>query len=231
MNKLLVAVTLAALLMVSLGPPASAQPAPAPTALPATAFDRSKGLMFRLGLGITGCTDDWCDNVDPSANLRVVALYRFHKYAAAGLHLGFLFGDPESDYGWGGGSADHVWNLFIGAEGRGIYPYKNFELWAGLSLGYSRMMVDGSVDFMGVNYSYRGWANSIALGFGFGADYYITRNIAVGVNFYLYKPWATTVCTKAEDTDTECDDVSDSDQDNIGIIWAINAMATFFLPL
>jgi opacity protein-like surface antigen len=232
MKKLITSVSLMALLLTCAASPAAAQVPPggvggpgagAPVA-PAKA-GRDKGLMLRLGFGVDGCTDTWCDHVDPMVNLRVVALYRIMKYVAAGLHMAFLFGDPDNNF------ADRVWNLFIGAEGRGIFPYKQFDFWVALSLGYNRTMGALEVCGFGVCVDGQSWSNAFALGFGFGADYYLTKNIALGLSFYLYKPWPDEYCEDSNRTNKVCNELSQNDLDDIGIIWSINAVFTYFLPM
>ncbi len=232
MKKLVVAVGLTALILTSFAFNAAAQApaggvggagAGAPAAPAATG--RDKGLMLRAGIGLDGCTDDWCDEIDPMVGLRFVALYRVMKHLAVGLHLAFLFGDPDNNL------ADRAWNLFIGGEGRGIFPYKQFEFWGAASLGYSRFMAYQEVCFGGVCGDGNMWMNAFTLGFGFGGDYYLTKNIAVGLSFYLYKPWPDESCSDTSSSDTTCYELSKDDQDDIGIIWSFNAMFTYFLPL
>ena len=229
MKKLFVAGTLAALICMSWTSGAVAQAPPGGASSPGAAApgapgmaSRDQGLMLRLGGGVDGCTDDWCDHIDPMVGLRLVALYRIMKYVAAGLHTAFLFGDPDSNY------ADRAWNLYIGAEGRGIYPYKQFELWGAFSLGYSRFMATREECAMGVCGDGQWWMNAFAVGFGFGADYYFTRSIAAGLSFYLYKPWPDQLCTDTSISDTDCNDMSKDDLDDIGIIWSISAVVTLF---
>lgn len=231
MKKLVIAASLAALILTSWTSTATAQAPPggvqpvAETAAPRVISKRDKGLMLRLGLGLDGCTDDWCDNVDPSVNVRFVALYRVMKYFSAGLHMAFLFGDPDHSY------ADRVWNLFIGAEGRGMFPYGQFDFWVAVALGYNRTMGKGDicVPMLGCAEGHS-WMNAFALGFGFGADYFITKNMAVGLAFYLYKPWPDEICGEINNS-RDCSEMTQDDLDNIGIIWSINAMFTFFLPM
>lgn len=222
MKKLVVAASVAALVCTSLPSHAAAQ---GPVAA-AKQTDRKQGLMLRLGLGVDHCTDDWCDDIDPSASVRLVVGYRFLKYVAVGVHTAFLFGDPDN------GVADFAWNVFLGVEGRGIFPYKRFDFWVSVALGWNRTMLNGDqfVPGQGV-VDGRYWMNAFALGFGFGADFFITKNIAVGLTFYLYKPWPDKGCYDTDVSDRDCIDLSNDVEDDIGLIWSINAMFTYYLPL
>ncbi len=186
--------------------------------------ERDRGLMLRVGIGLDGCTDDWCDHIDPSVALRTVALYRVMKYFAAGMHVAFLFGNPDSSY------ADRALSLFVGAEGRGIFPWRRLDAWVSLALGYNRSMLAGEVCTLIGCVDYSGWDDAIALGFGTGADFFITRSIAVGAGFYMYKPWPRRGCTEV-DGDTSCREPSADDMDRVGVIWSITAMFTYFFPL
>jgi len=230
MKKLATAAGLAAVILTSFTSNTAAQAPPGGTGAPAAGAPvqagRSNGLMLRLGIGLDGCTDDWCDDVDPSASVRLVALYRIMKYVAAGVHMAFLFGEPEVS------SVDMVWNLFLGAEARGIFPYKQIDLWTGLALGWNRTMISGEIclPLLGCAEG-KTWANAVALGFGFGGDYYITKNIAVGLTFYLYKPWPQVGCGEFDNADSDCDDLTDEDKRRIGIIWSVNAMFIYYLPM
>jgi hypothetical protein len=222
MKKLVAAASLAALILTFWASTAAAQGPPVPT----VDSGRETGLMLRVGVGLDGCTDDWCDDIDPSVNVRFVGLYRFLKHVAVGVHMAFLFGNPDSNVG------DHAWNLFLGLEGRGILPLKQIDLWGALSLGWNRSMTSGDMFIPGLgNIDARTWMNAVALGFGFGGDYFITPNIAVGLNFYLYKPWPQEGCLDTELSDTNCVELEEDTKDDIGIIWSINAMFTYFLPM
>ncbi|MFH2008237.1 MAG: hypothetical protein ABI333_16760 [bacterium] len=233
MRRLIIAACIASLLSLSYAGPASAAPAaaggdPITAKLPPQDTDqqkRNKGLMFVLNVGVDDCTDDWCDNVDPSFGLSLVVMYRIMKWFAVGLHTAFLIGDPDDNYGFVG-PADSLWAFYLAAEGRGLFPYKNFEAWAAMSFGYMRVMSSG--DFGGT--TIRGWADNFALGFGFGADYYVWRNLAVGLGFYLYKPFIFTVCGD-DGTNSDCFDLDDSQERDVGVIWHLFASIKFMLPL
>jgi opacity protein-like surface antigen len=184
---------------------------------------RDTGIMLRLGLGVTGCTDDACDHVDPGLNLRLEALYRLKKYVAVGLHFNFSLFDAENVVG------DQAGHLFLGVEGRGILPLKFVDLWTGLTMGWSRTMIWGSDTYLGQEVDYRYWSDGFALGWGLGADFYITRSWAVGLSFWLYKPWYDDGCGWDSATeDSRCDELSEAQKDNIGIVWAFGANATYY---
>ncbi len=235
MKKLVTVASLAALILTSYISPAAAQghdptagapAAAAPAAATPARSGRDKGLMLRVGIGVDGCTDDFCDDIDPMVAVRLVVLYRLLKYVAAGVHTAFLFGDPDT------GLADRAWNLFLGVEGRGILPYKQFDFWLGLALGFNRTMLGGDQFIPGFGVvDGRYWQNAFGLGFGFGGDYFITKNIGVGLNFYMYKAFPQRACFDTDVSDTDCGDLSESVKDDIGIIWSVNAMFTYYLPL
>jgi hypothetical protein len=196
------------------GPPAGGQAAPAPAPL------REKGLAVSLGFGVDGCTEDFCKDVDPMVFLRLQALYRFMKYAAAGLHFAQTFQNPDE----GGDEIDALWFMMVGAEIRGIFPYKNIDGWMGLTLGFGRWQVDGSTQ----GQDFKAWMNGFTLGWGFGADYYFTEHVAVGLNFYLYKPFFEEMCSDpAIMGGDECYDLSDDAKDEIGIWWTLGLAATY----
>jgi hypothetical protein len=203
-------------------PPPVDQPPEAPPHMPA----RYTGLMGRLGFGVDGCTDDFCDNVDPMVFVRVQGLYRFMRYVAAGLHASFMFNDPDEP----AGTDVDVFGVFVvGAEGRAIFPFRALDAWTGFTLGYARYQVNGGAQGVDVT----GYANGFALGWGFGADYYLTETIGLGLGFYLYKPFWDEVCQESNEPmlDTGCQDLSDEAKDQIGIWWTLGVNLTFHLPM
>lgn len=208
-------------------------PAPPASALPH--HKRKMGLQLHIGLGVDGCTDNWCEDhdgwteIDPSAGLRMQALFRFLKYGAVGLHLGIMFGDPDHS------EPDRAWSLILGLEARGIYPYKWFDFWGSLVLGYSRTQTEGTghiyIGGFDIQGDYRGWYDGFALGFGAGVDFFISKWFGVGLEFFIYNPWYDEGCTKWNDQATRCWELTDEDRNDIGVIWSVGFHATFFIGL
>jgi len=203
---------------------------------PAGAFPRNVGasgrfqsMMFQLGFGADGCTDHWCDHVDPLVFLRMNVGYRFLKYMEAGLHVGLFFGHPDAP---AGRDVDMDWNVFVGPEVRGVLPLDRIagfpiDLWAGMTLGWDRFMESGK-QFIGpwwVDYDAR--SDGFALGWGFGADYVLANRVGLGLGFWFYKPWFNDICVEARGS-TDCDDV---DNDDIGVIWTVGFQVTYYLAL
>jgi hypothetical protein len=207
---------------------ASAQvPPPAAPAGP-TIAERSRGFAFIGSFGVDGCTDDWCNDVDPMVFLRVQLLFRIFKYAAVGLHTGFLFQHPDDPPGQ---DTDVLWNLILGGEIRGIIPWRKVDVWTGFVFAWSRWMWEGEAEILGQTYDLSQWMNGFALGWGFGADYFLGRTFAMGFNFYLYKPWYKKLCIK--NGDKTCPDLDEpplNAEDQIGIWWTVGFNLTFLLP-
>ena len=199
-----------------------------------TGFAREMGLMMGMGFGATGCTDRWCRDVKPMVGLNISGLFRFFPFAAAGLHMAFLFQHPKDK-----GGLDRLtsWSMIIGPEARGILPLDflqkslpKLDIWMSLVLGYERDGADGSGTVMGETITSKYWMHAFSLGWGFGADYFITDNIAAGLIFRLYKPWHTKVCSKSTGYSKTCSDVESEQRDNVGIHWWIGGSFMYFLP-
>jgi hypothetical protein len=189
---------------------------------------RKKGLMLALSIGVDGCNDNWCEYVDPSANFKLEVLYRILPYAAIGLHGQFALLNPNTDhYFW-----ENAANSFLGVEGRGIFPYRKLDAWIGLAFGWTRSLGWSSETVLGHTVKSRGWMDAFGLAFGFGADYYVHKLIAVGLNFWLVKGFYEKACIwDSESNDKVCDDLSNADKNDIGIVWSLAASATFFFSL
>jgi hypothetical protein len=218
-------------------PPAAAPPAAAPPATPPPAAapkpkvaERIKGLLIIGGFGVDGCTDNFCDpgggalSQDPLVYIRVQALYRFLKYIAAGLHIAFPFSYADNEPS---GYDVTFWNVMLGAEVRGIFPWRKLDFWTGLVFGYWRWQGDGEN-----GQSLSSWFDTFALGWGFGADYYITPRIGLGLTFYLYKPFPDQMCDDpAMPGADKCNDLTSDAKDDIGIWWSLGFAFTYFLPM
>ena len=149
-------------------------------------------------------------------------------YLAAGLHMGFLFQDPDYDEFWFNDTdVDTLWTYILGAEARGILPFKQVDFWMGIVMGYSRWMVDG--DWGGDEFD--AWMNGFVFGWGFGADYYLFPSIALGLTFYLYKPIYDKLCYESDRHDDDCDELTSRQEDNIGVWWSFGFTFTYHLPM
>jgi len=190
---------------------------------------RNRGLDITLGVGGAGCTDLECSGFDMSAQTRLQVLFRVVRYFAVGAHVGFQFYSPNRTLA---NYYDLGWSMVIGPEVRGILPVGPLEAWLGFTAGYMRMQVDQEND--DVNHVDVVWGNGFALGFGFGAQYFVHRRIALGLDFWLYKGFFSEMCSFENDTDpTEelCWDLTDDDRSGIGVTFTFGANITFFIPM
>lgn len=218
--------TLLLLLVASLASSAVAgaqpAPAPAPSAGWGLSQDRAKGLMLGGGFGVTGCTDDWCDSLDPLVYFRLQGLVRMFNYLGVGVHLGFNFHDPDSRY------VDAVYDVFLGLEVRGFLPLGRLDLWTGLALGWTRRQGDGEVCNIGGCFQGSYWMDGFGFGWGVGALFYLTRSVALGLDFWLYKGAFNEECSDGDVVGRNCGDAPDGDL--IGITWSVGVSAMWFLP-
>lgn len=216
--RLLASALLVATALAAMPRPATAQPA-----------ERRRGLELNLGLGVAGCTDWACAGFDPSAHTRLEVLFRIVPYFAAGLHMGFQFGNPDRTLErW----VDRGWSMLLGGELRGILPVGKLEAWVGLALGFMRMQIDE--DNNDPNEIDRWWTNGFGLGVGFGTNYFVHPKVALGLDFWLYKGFFDEGCTYQNDGNTRtetCGTFSDDERAQIGIVFTFGLSATFFLPL
>jgi hypothetical protein len=180
--------------------------------------------MLIGAFGVDGCTDNWCDNVDPLVFIRIQAMYRFLKYIAAGVHIVFPFGYPEDEPQ---GVDYTIWGAMVGAEVRGVFAWRKLDFWTGLVFGWMRSQVDAENGG-----SASAWFDSFGLGWGLGADYFLTPRIGLGLNFYLYKPFPEEVCSDPPMVgNQECVELTSDAKDDIGIWWTVGIAFTFFLPM
>ena len=156
---------------------------------------KKSGIMIGVDLGVNGATGQWFDQADPSADLKLFGMYRIVPYFAVGAKFAFLFHSVDAT------GVDTALTLIIAPELRGILPISVFspvvdlDIWTSLSFGYSREMATGTVPSKGTKIS--SWSDGFSLGWGIGAEYYIIKQIGLGLNFELNKPWYTRVPTRA----------------------------------
>lgn len=190
---------------------------------------RNRGLDISLGLGLAGCTDWACSGFDMSAHTRLQVLFRVMRHFAVGGHIGVQFLAPNRNLA---NYYDLGWSLVIGPEVRGILPVGPLEAWVGFTGGYMRWQIeqendrDNEVDVT--------WANGFAIGFGFGAQYFVHRRVAIGLDFWLYKGFFGEMCNYENDgnpTETLCWDLTDDERAGIGVTFTFGANVTFFLPM
>jgi hypothetical protein len=215
MRKLMAVLTLAATLLLL------------PRAAEAQAPRRNRGLDITLGIGAAGCTDVYCDFLDMSAETRLQVLFRVVRYFAVGAHVGFQFLQPDRN---APARYDLGWAMFLGPEVRGILPVGRLEAWLGFTAGYMRVQIEqpnnanNEVDVE--------WASLFGLGFGFGAQYFVHRIIAIGLDFWLYKGFYGRHCTyQDETTDEHCWDPDRYERAALGVVFTVGANITFFIPL
>lgn len=181
--------------------------------------NRRMGILASLGFGVNGCTDDLCDNSDPLLYVRLQGLFRVFHYLAVGLHLSFHTFHPDETPS---GVDVSLWDVFIGPEFRGIYAWKKLDVWTGFALGYYRVMAHTSSPAGDSDW----WSNAFGFAWGIGAQYFLIRSIALGLDFWLYKPVLTEACSDSGGG-SSCSDVED--QDGVGITWAVGFTATFWI--
>lgn len=183
---------------------------------------RARGLLLGGGFGVAGCTDDLCDDVDPLLYFRLHGLARLFNHLGVGLQLAMSFHDPDDRY------TDAVFDTFIGLEVRGFLPLGRFDLWTGIALGYMRHQRDGEVCNQWGCYDGSWWSDGFGFGWGFGALFYVTRSVALGLDFWLYKPAFTSECYDGDLVGHGCDDPMDNDL--VGVTWNLGLSAFWFLP-
>jgi hypothetical protein len=188
---------------------------------------RQRGLDIGLGLGLAGCTDAQCSGLDPSAQFRLSVLYRVIPYFSVGAQLGFQFVDPDRN---APRYLDLGWSVVTGPEVRGILPVGPLEAWVGLTFGYMRLQLDSEnerdteID--------QEWTNGFGLGFGFGAQYFVHRVVALGLDFWLYEGFFEEYCTYEDDGDPreeDCFTLNDHEKAEIGVVFTFGLTVTFFI--
>lgn len=217
MRKLMVVATLAVMLLWL------------PRVAEAQTRQRNRGLDITLGLGAAGCTDYFCSGLDMSAQVRLQVLFRVVRYFAVGAHVGFQFLSPDRNADpW----VDLGWSMLIGPEIRGILPVGRLEAWLGFTAGFMRIQIDEENDDNN-DIDVR-WANGIGLGLGFGAQYFVHRRVAIGLDFWLYKGIFNEICTFENDsnpTTERCGDLHDDERAAMGVVFTVGLNLTFFIPM
>jgi hypothetical protein len=205
--------TLVLLMLIVGAPCARAQTGePQGTVLPSR---RHHGFMAQVGLGVAGCTGPDCAIVAPGPSLTLDALYRFHRFGALGVKLAFAILDPDERSG-----DRRFWTVDLGLEARAILPVKRFDLWAGLSLGYARHLVDGVSG---------GYSDGFALGFGAGIDLFVLSRLAVGLAFRGLRPWMTRSCSTLRDPDGSTISLCELAASNpLGVVWSVVVSTTLY---
>ncbi len=190
---------------------------------------RNRGLDITLGLGAGGCTDLYCAGLDMSAQTKLEVLFRVVRYLSVGAHMGFQFGAPDRNLP---GFYDLGWSMVVGPEVRGILPVGRLEAWLGVVSGFMRMQIEQENDDR--NQIDVAWMNGFALGFGFGAQYFVHRRVAVGLDFWLYKGLFDKAHTYENDGNPTVEtsrDMSRSERAAVGVVFTVGAVVTFFIPL
>ncbi len=195
----------------------------------AQSHKRNRGLDITLGLGMAGCTDWNCSGFDMSAHTRFQVLYRVMRNFAVGGHVGLQFFSPNRTLA---NYFDLGWSMVVGPEIRGILPVGRLEAWVGFTGGYMRWQVeqengrDNEIDVA--------WANGFAIGFGFGAQYFVHRRIAIGMDFWVYKGFFGEMCTLENDLPRDeeyCVELDDDDRSGFGVTFTFGASVTFYIPM
>jgi hypothetical protein len=159
---------------------------------------------------------------------RGAALFGLSPYGAVGVHVAFLTNHdnppPETD-------TELLANLMVGAEARGILPIEDgWSLWAGFSVGYSHWMRYYEVQSEDMATKIEARMNGVFVGGGLGGDYFFFENLAVGVGFYIYKPFYWKRCQE-NGGGRACEGLSDQDKEKIGIYWDVGATITYFYEM
>jgi hypothetical protein len=189
---------------------------------------RNRGLDITLGLGMAGCTDWECAGFDMSAHTRVQVLFRVMRHFAVGGHVGLQFLAPNRNLA---NYYDLGWSMVIGPEVRGILPVGPLEAWVGFTGGYMRWQIEQENDNDEIDVE---WFNGFAIGFGFGAQYFVHRRVAIGLDFWVYKGFFGEMCTFENDsdpTDERCGSLDDDERSGIGATFTFGANVTFFIPM
>ena len=190
---------------------------------------RNRGLDITLGLGMSGCTDYFCSGFDMSAQTKIEVLFRVVRNFSVGAHMAFQVQNPDRNSdAW----VDLGWSMLIGPEVRGILPVGKLEAWIGFTAGFMRMQIEqenDDIDDIDVI-----WTNGFGLGFGFGAQYFVHRKVAIGLDFWLYKGFFNEVCTYENDDDPRderCGDWTDDERAAIGVVFTFGLNVTFYIPM
>ncbi len=199
--------------------PAPTPPAPAPAAAPVGPAAPAKqvaeparwnGITASLGFGGYGCTDSNCKDVDPMVGLHLHVLYRLLKFVAVGFQFQMGFLNPSDE-------ADLAFDLFLGAEGRVLYPLDPnlpMDVWTGLALGWGREQAQAEEK--------KAYWNAFALSWGVGLDYFVTDTIGIGPSFWLYKHFPKEITAVSGGRTVTVDAVESS----IGIGWLVGVHVT-----
>ena len=186
---------------------------------------RDRGFLTVGAFGLDGCTGQRCDNLHPLLYTRLHVLFRVKKYVASGLHMAFNFLAPN--FPTGGGRAE-LWEMLFGPEVRGLLPIKRFDLWAGFAMGYYRSyrLVSSK------GHEIESAADAFGLGWGLGLDWYVLDGkLAVGGDIWVYKPFATKICTRVDTNDRACTKDKDDLKRGFGVTIAAGFTAAWFLPI
>ena len=170
--------------------------------------------MLKLGLGIQGCTKDCAKFFDPNMYQRLSALLRIGAWFATGLHfVGIIQMGTDSE-----GERLMAQHLLVGPEVRGIYRFRQLEVWSGLFIGY----VHHQTKMWDMGTPQKSTLTGFALGWGLGLDYYFTRIVALGINLWIYKPVYRKLCINDECT-------SAISNKGVGIHWSVGPTLTIYL--
>ncbi len=191
---------------------------------------RNRGLMITGAFGVTGCYNDACSSADadPLVGFETTALIRFHRNLAAGATLAFGFGLPDDESNI---STKAFWSMVIGPDFRGILPVLNdrLEIWGNFVMGYGRSAWDFDATVLGRTYKTKTWANSFAVGWGGGVNFFLTENIAMGASISHYRMFPRKACGKSGNL-TECDKLTSNERKFFLGWWGLMGVFTYFLP-
>jgi hypothetical protein len=176
--------------------------------------------MTRLGFGVNGCTDRWCEEVDPMVFVRLQGLYRIMEFVAAGLHANFMLQDPDEVLH---PDIDRMTLMVFGAEARGIFPYKQLDAWSGLTIGYGLAGELNGGDA-------ESWTHGLVLGWSLGADYYVTDHLGLGLGLQIYKPFFYRRCEDREGS-SGCESLNSSEREKVGIWWVLGLDLVYHFSL
>jgi hypothetical protein len=185
-------------------------------------------LELQLAVGLTDCTDDYCDDgtlvfeeTHPGIGLFGAGWLRLHPFVSVGLgvHGSFIAVDEQDGV--------DATTTFLNVEGAlrmhvpldvPVDPYAGLGFgWSWASTSYESDLDDGSATLDGPT-----------MGIHLGVDYLVTPELGVGALFKYYVPFWSDYCYDSEAFGDDCEDPEDAfDDDDLPNAWFFGANLTF----
>ena len=149
-------------------------------------------------------------------------LFRVKRFFAVGVHFSAHFFKPKFE---GTGKA-RVVQIHVAPELRGLVPLGRAELWAALTFGYFRHMIEAP--HWETRLQESDWYHGFSFGWGFGAHYYVLPAVALGGALWFHKPAITRHCHTSGLGFRSCERVDLAYQQWVGFTWSLGATLTFW---